>query len=170
MIVLGIGSNLHSSFGDRFENINKAISYLESNNIKILVKSSYYETPSYPNQKDPKFINMVIGISTNLKPSELAAKIIFVEEKLERKRIFKNEPRTCDIDIIDYNSQIIDFKYKNLEFIVPHVNLVYRNFVLIPLKEILPKWKHPKTKEPIDKIIDKLSDIDKKSILKIKKP
>ena len=170
MIVLGIGSNLHSSFGDRFENINKAISYLKSNNIKILVKSSYYETPSYPNQKDPKFINMVIGISTNLKPFELAAKIIFVEEKLERKRIFKNEPRTCDIDIIDYNSQIIDFKYNNLEFIVPHVNLVYRNFVLIPLKEILPKWKHPKTKEPIDKIIDKLSDIDKKSILKTKKP
>ena len=53
---------------------------------------------------------------------------------------------------------------------MPHVSLVYRNFVLIPLKEILPEWKHPKTKEPIDSIIDKLSDIDKKSILKIKKP
>ena len=170
MIILGIGSNLNSSFGNRFKNINIALDYLASYKIKILKKSSYYETPSYPNKNDPKFINIVVEISSILPPVDLASVLIFVEEKLERKRIFKNEPRTCDIDIIDYNSQIIDFKYNNLEFIVPHVNLVYRNFVLIPLKEILPKWKHPKTKEPIDKIIDKLSDIDKKSILKTKKP
>ena len=170
MIILGLGSNLHSTYGDRFNNIILALSYLETHKIKILLKSSFYETPSYPNDKDPKFINMIIGISTNLKTSELAAATISVEEKLERKRNYKNEPRTCDIDIIDYNGQIIDFKYKNLNFHVPHVNLVYRNFVLIPLKEILPKWKHPKTREHIDSIIDKLSDIDKKSILKIKKP
>ena len=66
--------------------------------------------------------------------------------------------------------KIINFKYKNLDFNVPHVNLVYRNFVLFPLKEILPEWKHPKTNEPIDLIINKLSDVDKKSRLKIKKP
>ena len=170
MIILGLGSNLHSTYGDRFNNIILALSYLESHKIKILLKSSFYETPSYPNDKDPKFINMVIGISTNLKTSELAAATISVEEKLERKRNYKNEPRTCDIDIIDFNGQVIDFKYKNLNFHAPHANLVYRNFVLIPLKEILPEWKHPKTREHIDSIIDKLSDIDKKSILKIKKP
>ena len=170
MIILGLGSNLHSSLGDRFDNISLALSNLESHKIKILLKSSLYETPSYPNYKDPKFINMIIGISCNLKPVELAAILISVEESLERKRNYKNEPRTCDIDIIDYNSQIINFKYKNLDFIAPHVNLVYRNFVLIPLKEIFPDWIHPKTKEPIDLIIDKLSDVDKKSILKIKKP
>jgi len=169
MIVLGLGSNLHSSYGDRFENINHALSCLESYKIKILLKSSFYETPSYPNERDPKFINIVIGISTTFKPSELATILITVEEKLERKRNYKNEPRTCDIDIIDYNGKIIDFKCKNLDFIVPHVNLVHRNFVLIPLKEILPEWKHPKTKEPIDKIIDRLSEVDKKSILKMKK-
>ena len=52
---------------------------------------------------------------------------------------------------------------------VPHEKLVYRNFVLIPLKEILPNWKYPKTKESIDLLIDKLSNFNKKSILKIKK-
>ena len=170
MIILGLGSNLKSTYGDRFKNLSLALSSLESNKIQILLKSSLYETPSYPNDKDPKFINMVIGISTNLKPSELAAATISIEESLERKRNYKNEPRTCDIDIIDYKGQIIDFKYKDLNFKVPHINLVYRNFVLIPLKEILPDWKHPKTKEPIDLIIEKLSQVDKKSILKIKKP
>ena len=167
MIILGLGSNLHSSFGDRFENINKALSILETHKIKILLKSSFYETPSYPNVKDPKFINVVIGISTTLKLAELAATLLFIEEKLERKRNYKNEPRTCDIDIIDYNGQIFNFRYQNLDFNVPHISLAYRNFVLIPLKEILPEWIHPKTKEPIDLIIDKLSQVDKKSILKI---
>jgi len=170
MIILGLGSNLHSSFGNRFNNINLALSTLESHKIKILLKSSFYETPSYPNIKDPKFINMVVGISSNLKPPELAAALISTEERLERKRNYKNEPRTCDIDIIDYNGQIIDFKYKNFDFNVPHTKLAYRNFVLIPLKEISPKWKHPKTNEHIDLIIERLSDEDKKSILKIKKP
>ena len=170
MIILGIGSNLDSSFGNRFSNIKLALAHLESRKIKILAKSSFYETPSYPNHKDPKFINMIIGITSNLKPQELAAILISIEESLERKRNYKNEPRTCDIDIIDYEGQIIDFQYKNLDFYVPHVNLVYRNFVLIPLREIFPKWIHPKTKESIDVIIDKLSEEDKKSILKIKKP
>ena len=170
MIILGLGSNLHSSFGDRFQNINLAISYLKSYKIKVLNISSFYETPSYPNNKNPRFINVVIEISTNLTPINLVPVLILIEEKLERKRNHKNDPRTCDIDIIDYKGQIINFKYKNLDFIVPHEKLVYRNFVLIPLKEILPNWRHPKTKESIDLIIDRLSYKDKKSILKVSKP
>ena len=169
MIILGIGSNLHSTLGDRFENINLALSHLESYKIKILKRSSFYETPSYPDNKNPKFINIVVGISTNLSPAELASKLLLVEEKLERKRNYKNEPRTCDIDIIDFHSQIIDFKYKNLDFTVPHEKLVYRNFVLIPLKDIIPNWIHPKTKETIDFLIDRLSEMEKKSILKVRK-
>ena len=169
MTILALGSNLPSNFGDRFKNIDIAISFLESYGIKVKKKSSFYETHSYPNKDDPKFVNVVIEVSTDLPPTDLASVIIFIEEKLERKRNYKNEPRTCDIDIIDYNGRIIDFKYKNLDFRVPHINLVYRNFVLIPLKEILPEWIHPKTKQPIDLIIEKLSDVDKKSILKVKK-
>ena len=168
MSLLGIGSNLSSSFGNRFENINIAISYLQSYEIKIINKSSFYETLSYPNIKDPKFINIVIEISTHLPPEDLASVSIHVEEKLERQRIKKNEPRTCDIDIIDYDGKVIDFTYKSLIFKVPHEKLIYRNFVLYPLQEIAPKWIHPKTKDSIDVLINKLPNEDKKSILKIK--
>ena len=169
MIILGLGSNLHSSFGNRFENISLAISFLKSYKIKVIKESNFYETPSYPNNENPKFINIVIGISTNLSPADLASILIFIEEKLERKRNYKNEPRTCDIDIIDFNSKIIDFKYKNLDFKVPHEKMVYRNFVLIPLKEILSNWRHPGTNEHIDVLIDRLSNFEKKSILKVNK-
>ena len=169
MIFLALGSNLTSSFGDRFENINLAISYLEGYKIQIIKKSNFYETHSYPNKENPKFINIVISIKTHLSPMDLMSVLFFIEEKLERKRNKKNDPRTCDIDIIDYNSQVLDFKYKNLNLTVPHKNLIFRTFVLMPLKEISPEWKHPITKENIRTIIDKLSEEDKKSILKIKK-
>ena len=169
MLLLGLGSNLSSSFGNRFENIDMAISYLQSHKIKLIKKSSFYETPSYPDIRNPKFINVIIEVLTYLPPEDLAAVLIFVEEKLERKRNKKNEPRTCDIDIVDYNGKIMNFNYKNLIFRVPHEKLIFRNFVLFPLREIAPKWVHPKTKDSIDELIKKLPNQEKKSILKIAK-
>ena len=169
MIFLALGSNLSSSFGDKFENINLATSYLEGYGIQIIKKSNFYVTYSYPIKENPKFINIVISIKTQLPPVDLMSILLFVEEKLERKRNKKNDPRTCDIDIIDYNNQVLYFKYKNLNLTVPHKELIFRNFVLLPLQEISPEWKHPVTKENISTLINKLPEEDKKSILKIKK-
>ena len=169
MIFLGLGSNLPSKYGDRFANINMAISSLAAYGIKVIKKSSFYKTPSYPNRENPKFINVVVLVKTNLLPIDLMSVLIFIEEKLERKRVKKNDPRTCDIDIIDYNSQILNLKYNNLDFTVPHKELASRNFVLFPLQEISPMWKHPITKETITNLIQKLNEEDKNSILKIDK-
>ena len=169
MVFLGIGSNLPSSFGNRFDNINLAISFLDEYGIQIIEKSSFYETPSYPNKNYPKYINVVISIKTQLSPNDLMSSLIFIEEKLERKRNKKNYPRTCDIDIIDYKNQVLDFQYKNFDLEIPHKKLTSRNFVLFPLQEISPLWQHPKTKEMISTLIQKLPELDRKSILKIEK-
>ena len=169
MLLLGLGSNLSSNFGNRFENIDLAISYLQSHKIQLLKKSSFYETLSYPDIKNPKFINVVIKVLTHLPPEEFASVLISIEETLERKRNQKNEPRTCDIDIIDYNGKVMNFIYKRLIFKVPHEKLIYRNFVLFPLQEIAPNWIHPITKEKISNLIAKLPEEDRKSILKVKK-
>ena len=67
----------------------------------MIKKSSFYETFSYPNKSNPKFINSVIAVETKLPPVDLMSVLIFVEEKLERKRSKKNDPRTCDLDIIE---------------------------------------------------------------------
>ena len=169
MIFLGIRSNLSSSIGNRFENINLALSFLKSAGIEVIKSSSFYETLAIPNANDPKFINIVTSIQTDLSPIDLMSVLIFIEEKLERKRNKKNDPRTCDIDIIDYNSEILNLRFKDLNLEIPHKELIYRNFVLIPLHEIYPEWKHPKTNEHITLLLSKLSEKDKKSILKIKK-
>ena len=125
MIHLNIGSNLESKFGNRFENISTAIDLLINSKLKINKISNFYETPSYPNKSNPKFINIVIQVSTSLPAIDLASVLLFIEEKLERKRNVKNDPRTCDIDIIDFNGKVLDFKYNNLNFTVPHKKLIF---------------------------------------------
>ena len=169
MVILGLGSNLPSSFGDRFENIDKAVSFIKKEDIKLIKKSNFYETPSYPDNSQPKFINAAIGLETKLKPIEIASLIISIEEKLERKRLNKNDPRTCDIDIIDYKGLVLNFNYQKLNFTIPHKEMINRNFVLFPIQEINPYWKHPITKDPIGLLIKNLSVEQKKSILKINK-
>ena len=169
MIFIGLGSNLSSTYGDRFKNIDLSIDFLESYKIKLISKSSYYESLSYPDKSKPKFINIVISVDTNLPLIDLMSVLIFIEEKLERKRKNKNDPRTCDIDIIDYKGQIHDFNYKNFSLSVPHKNLFNRNFVLFPLQEIAPDWRHPKTQESVSSLIKKLPENDKNTILNVKK-
>jgi len=169
MIILSLGSNLKSKYGNRFDNIHMGLALLKINKIFISKISSFYETPSYPNKKKPRYINMVISAKTNLSPKKLMFKIFSIEKNLGRFRKKKNEPRIIDIDIIDYNSKIFNFTDKDLKLKIPHIDVSKRNFVLYPLKEIIPKWKHPKNNEIITNLINKLSDIDRKSILKIKK-
>ena len=153
MIFLGIGSNLNSKYGNRFSNIKKTIQLILSEEIKIKKISSFYETPSYPNQKNPKFINIIIEVESELSPENLLKKILFVEKKMKRRRSVKDEPRICDIDIIDFNKIIINKKNINL----PHPRAHERNFVLFPLKEICPMWIHPIMNKKIDDLIENLS-------------
>ncbi len=156
MIYLGIGSNLKSIFGNRFKNINLAVSLIQSKKIKVLKKSSYYETLSYPDKKKPKFINIVIAIKSLQTPSNLMKTLLSIEKKLGRIRLKRNDPRTCDIDILDYNNKVFNIEFNNSKLQIPHRSLTERNFVLYPLKEVCPNWSHPKTKVNIDTLIRKL--------------
>ena len=62
---------------------------------------------------------------------------------LGRKKSFKNAPRVCDIDILDYDQKTIYLKFKENNLVIPHPRLHNRNFVLLPLFEISKRWKHP---------------------------
>ena len=158
MIYLGIGSNLPSSFGNKFDNINLSISLLKKNKIEILKKSSFYESLAFPNKNDPKFINIVVQVKTLLDPKDLMITLFKIEEILERKRLKKNEPRTCDIDIIDYKRKIVNLEFNNQLLQIPHSSMTQRNFVLFPLKEVCPNWSHPLSNISIDSLITNLKN------------
>ncbi len=154
-VYLAIGSNL----GNRLHNIEKAKLLLSQKGIAILKSSSYYESLSWPNEKYPKYINVVLKVLTNLKPKELLKVNIKIENLLGRKRSTKNSPRTCDIDIIDYEDTLLTD-----DLILPHPRMHKRSFVLLPLFEINKAWKHPITKQNIRTLIYLLSKKDITSI------
>ena len=155
IIYLSIGSNL----GNRKKNIEKTKFKLYSKGINIIKSSNYYETLSWPNPNNPKFYNIILKVSSDLKILELLKICKQIETSLGRKKAPKNSPRTCDIDIIDYNQKITVNDIN-----VPHPRMHLRNFVLIPLFEIEKNWRYPNSKRYIKNLIFSLSNSDIRSI------
>ena len=160
IVYLGIGSNL----GDRKKNIEIAKSHLSENNLDFLSVSSFYETPSWPDPQNPKFLNIVIKAKFNFDPETLLKICKNIEILLGREKGKKNDPRVCDIDIIDFNKKILKIKNK---LTLPHKLMHKRNFVLIPFFEIQKNWHHPIIKKDLKSLISLLPQADIRSIKQI---
>ena len=159
IVFLSIGSNL----GSKTKNIELVKFKLEKNNIKIIKSSKNYETFSWPDKKKPKFVNIVLKIKTSLSPKDLMKKCLYIEKELGRLKNKKNEPRTCDIDIIDYDKKIVKGT-KSQNLIIPHPKMHKRNFVLLPLFEIAKTWIHPLKKVSIKDLINALDIVNLQTI------
>ena len=165
MIHINIGSNLDSKYGSKFKNISIAINLLIESKLKIKKISNFYETPSYPNKKLPKFANIGLLAKYENSYTKLIKEISLIEKKIGRTKSKKNDPRVCDIDIIDFNGLIKKDKLLNL----PHPRSHTRNFVLYPIKEIDPNWTHPIFKKNVDFLISKLSQKSRIEITRLRK-
>tara|TARA_B100000900_G_C20444419_1_gene660410 strand:- start:376 stop:888 length:513 start_codon:yes stop_codon:yes gene_type:complete len=165
MIHLNIGSNLVSKYGSRFDNILTSLNLLVESKVKINKVSNFYETPSYPNQSLPKFINVGLTINYKNEYLDLLKKIKLIEKKLGRIKTKKNDPRIVDIDIIDFNGVI---KETN-ELILPHPKCHLRNFVLFPILQIDPNWSHPIFKKNAQFLINTLSQKSRIEITRLQK-
>ncbi len=165
MIHINIGSNLNSKFGSRLENILIAINLLIESKVKIKKVSNIYETPSYPNNKFPKFFNVGVHADFKKKSYDLLQIINIIEKKIGRLKTNKNYPRVIDIDIVDFKGLIEDTK----EIKLPHPKSHLRNFVLYPILEIDPKWSHPIFKKNPQFLINKLSQKSRIEITRLRK-
>jgi len=165
MIHINIGSNLDSKHGTKFKNISIAINLLVDSKLKIKKISNFYETPSYPDKKLPRFANIGLLAEYGFNHSKLIKDISLIEKKIGRIKSKKNDPRVCDIDIIDFNGLIKDNKSLKL----PHPRSHIRNFVLYPIKEIDPKWIHPIFKKNVDFLINELSQNSRIEITRLNK-
>ena len=146
---LAIGSNL----GKKRTNIEKAINLLNYNNIFVLDSSSYYESPSWPNNNFPKFLNIVVSISTDLSLIDLFKTVKKIEIDIGRRKSLINHPRKCDIDIIDFKGLYLKKELMGQKIETPHPRMHSRNFVIFPLYELNKNWIHPKTKVKINKLM-----------------
>lgn len=130
-VYLGLGSNM----GNTRENIDNAIKILgQHDRIKIVKKSSYYETEPVGYKDQEWFLNRVVQIDTTLSPYDLLLYCHFIENQLKRKRIIRWGPRTIDVDILLYE----DFISDDEKLTIPHPRMLERAFVMIPLYEIAP--------------------------------
>ncbi len=155
LVYIAIGSNL----GDKKNNINKAIKLIKKEGIVLKKKSKFYISKSWPNKNFPDFINSIILIETKLNLTKLFLKLKKIEKQIGRIKSKRNFPRVCDLDIIDYNGQIIQKKFQNNQIFVPHKRMHNRNFVLFPLFEINKNWVHPKLSKNIVLLLSNLSSV-----------
>ena len=150
-IFLGLGSNL----GDRLSYIDEALNLIEDNGVKIIKKSTVYETESWGVSTDRLFLNLVCEIESDMAPFDLLRNLLSIEKKLGRER--GNEryaDRTIDIDVLFYDCLVLESK----ELTIPHPEIEKRRFVLVPLVEIAPDFIHPLLKTSLSEILEKCTD------------
>jgi 2-amino-4-hydroxy-6-hydroxymethyldihydropteridine diphosphokinase len=135
-VFMGLGTNL----GDREANLNRALELIGKSIGRIDSRSDIYETEPWGFQSENNFLNMVIKVHTNLKPTDLIKRIIHIENQLGRIRdSHRYISRTIDIDILLYGNIVID----NSNLTIPHPLIQDRKFVLVPLCDLAPGMIHP---------------------------
>ena len=135
-VFLGIGGNL----GNKQENFDKAHKLINDKIGNVLIYSSIYETPPWGFQSDYPFWNQVIIVETTLDTYEVLEKILQIENQFDRKRDKERySSRKMDVDILYFE----DIFLETNELIIPHPRIQERKFVLVPLVEIAPDFKHP---------------------------
>ena len=149
-VYIGLGSNL----GDRVANLRTAINAIQQFGDSIELSAVYETEPFGVDEEQPKYLNMVVVIRTNLIPTVLLSKFLDIERTQGRTRNRQNESRTLDIDILMVGSQVLETP----ELLLPHPRMHERAFVMLPLSEIAPQAVHPTLKLTVSEIATRLGD------------
>ena len=148
-VYIALGGNL-SNQKTRFR---EALGRLNASEANIRAVSGLWKSPSWPpGQGHPDYLNAVAFLETRLSPFELLALLQQIEQDEGRVRTVRNAPRTLDLDIIDYDRQIMDTR----ELTLPHPRMNNRGFVLFPLAQIAPEWTDPLNGQHIEEYISRL--------------
>ncbi|MFT4133839.1 dihydropteroate synthase [Labrys sp. (in: a-proteobacteria)] len=145
MIYVALGANLPSSEGAPRETLRRAVSALAARGLTISARSRLFLTEPVPRSDQPWYANQVIAIESTLTPHQILSVLLDVELQFGRERSERNAARTLDLDLIGYGSDIIDTP----DLVVPHPRMHERAFVLAPLADIAPSWRHPVNGETV---------------------
>lgn len=141
MILIALGSNSTGPWGTPREAVEEALRRLVSSGIAVKAASRLFATAPFGVTDQPDFVNAVAEVETQLPPAELLAQLHEIERQSGRQRTLRWGPRTLDLDLIDYHGLI----RRDPPPVLPHPGIAERIFVLAPIAEIAPEWRHPES-------------------------
>ena len=151
MILIGIGANLASpEFGAPPKSLEAALALIAERGVRIVARSRWYRSSPVPPSDQPWFVNGVVAVETALEPAALLDVLHEVEARFGRKRRERNEARVLDLDLLAYDRRV---SAAGENPILPHPRLQERAFVLRPLSEIVPDWRHPRLGRSVASLI-----------------
>jgi 2-amino-4-hydroxy-6-hydroxymethyldihydropteridine diphosphokinase len=141
MILIALGANLPSPcHGAPRETLEAALAALQANGVRVLRRSRWFRSAPVPPSGQPSFINGVVEVATGLAPADLLSLLHRIEADFGRMRRQRNEARVLDLDLLAYGDRIsAPGEVPEL----PHPRLAERAFVVLPLAEVAPDWRHP---------------------------
>jgi 2-amino-4-hydroxy-6-hydroxymethyldihydropteridine diphosphokinase len=140
VILVGIGSNLAAAgFDSPLDTAAAALAELPGRGVAVARRSRWYLSEPVPPSDQPWYVNAVLEAETGLAPPLLLDCLLAVERRFGRRRGARNAARTLDLDLLDYDGR----QCAGERLILPHPRLHERRFVLAPLAEIAPRWRHP---------------------------
>lgn len=143
MILIALGSNRNSRWGTPRETVAEALKRLNTGGIRLKKASRLLISAPFGVIGQPDFVNAVAEVETALPPEALLKRLHHIERMAGRKRTLRWGPRTLDLDLIDYHGRV---QPRPARPILPHPGIAERIFVLAPLAEIAPRWRHPVTR------------------------
>ena len=139
-MLIGLGANLPSpQHGSPRRTLAVALAALAGEGIAVAARSAWYKSAPLPPSAQPWYVNAVAALATEIGPFDLLAALQRVERQFGRVRGARNAARIVDLDLLDYDGQEIE----TAALVLPHPRLHQRRFVLLPLSELVPDWRHP---------------------------
>jgi 2-amino-4-hydroxy-6-hydroxymethyldihydropteridine diphosphokinase len=153
MILIALGSNIDGPWGPPRSTLRKAIRLLGTGGCRVIKASSLIRTSPFGNTAQPDFVNAVVKLATRMAPEALLAHLQQMERTAGRVRREKWGPRTLDLDILDYHGLIRGEPPP----VLPHPGIQERSFVLVPIAEIAPRWRHPVLRKTAKELLAELT-------------
>ncbi len=158
MILLGAGSNLPGpGLASSLATLEAALARLEARGIGVRARSPWYRSAPVPPSGQPPFVNGVLVVETILTPAELLARLHEVEREFGRVRKERNAARTLDLDLLAYDDRVEGKVPPEL----PHPRLHERMFVLVPLLDVAPAFRHPVDGRGIEAMIAAIPEAER---------